>query len=353
MNLPILVRDEVWKNLKFTDLSFAEEVRQCINKIENRQFDLLASIYIYIYIYLITTMNNISISTDGKDLPTRPIKRGNGASIYSSLHDDDKDYALPFPDKVDENGLKARAIVINFTRHTTPDDLYPLLQTKYKYIKSYRPDDAFMYIETDTINPDPINTLVSNPIKKSNLTKSQQIQVWLTNFFTVLQEGEVNYCFDLQGDYYIILPQRDAQLATEIMMALNAISKIDYHLVWSTYSSYKAQFIITEIVSSKGYYLEWKSKADSVTGITDKLKQRVISRFSEVKAALRQNEPTKSDNALFEQECQLFIDSLNPQAKAVLMGVIKKREHNRAVSIALHHPNKDKDKDKELLLNTP
>jgi DNA helicase II / ATP-dependent DNA helicase PcrA len=39
MNLPILVRDEVWKNLKFTDLSFAEEVRQCINKIENRKFD--------------------------------------------------------------------------------------------------------------------------------------------------------------------------------------------------------------------------------------------------------------------------------------------------------------------------
>lgn len=294
-------------------------------------------------------------STEQYELTTRPfappIRRGNGASVYSSLHDEDKDYYLPFPDKLDENGLKTRAVVINFTRHTTPDDLYPMLLTKYKHIKSYRPDDAFMFIETDKINPDPINTLVSNPIKKSNLTKSQQIQVWLTNFFTVLQEGEVNYCFDLQGDYYIILPQRDAQLATEIMMALNAISKIDYHLVWSTYSSYKAQFVITEIVSSKGYYLEWKSKADSVTGITDKLKQRVISRFSEVKAALRQNEPTKSNSALFEQECQLFIDSLNPQARAVLMGVIKKREHNRAVSIALHHPNKDKDKDRQLSLN--
>ena len=278
-----------------------------------------------------------------------PMRRGNGASVYSSLHDEDKDYALPFPDKLDENGLKTRAVVINFTRHTTPDDLYPLLLTKYKHIKSYRPDDAFMFIETDKINPDPINTLVSNPIKKSNLTKSQQIQVWLTNLFTTLQEGELNYCFDLQGDYYIILPQRDAQLAVEIMMALNAISKIDYLLVWSTYSSYKAQFIITEIVSSKGYYLEWKSKSDSVTGITDKLKQRVISRFSEVKAALRQNEPTKSNPVLFEQECKLFIDSLNPQAKAVLMGVIKKREHNRAVSIALHHPSKDKDK--QLSLN--
>lgn len=291
-------------------------------------------------------MNNLTLNTNS---PAPPIKRGNGASIYSSLHDEDKDYAFPFPDKVDERGLKERSIVINFTRHTTPEDLYPLLQTKYRHIKSYRPDDAFMFIETDSINPSAVNTLVSNPIKKSNLTKSQQIQVWLTNFFTVMQEEEVSYPFDLQGDYYIILPQRDAQLATEIMMALNAISKIDYNLVWSTYSSYKAQFVITEIVSSKGYYLEWKSKADTVTGITDKLRQRVISRFSEIKAALRQNEPTKSDSALFEHECQLFINSLNPEAKTVLLGVIKKREHNRSVSIALHHPNKDKDK--QLSLN--
>lgn len=265
-----------------------------------------------------------------------PIKRGSNQPAYSSLHEEDNEYTFPFPDKVDERNLRERAICINFTRHTTPEDLYPLLQTRYKHIKSYRPDDSFMYLESESINPDPINTLVSNPIKKSNLTKSQQIQVWLTNFLTVLQEGEVNYPFDLQGDYYIILPQRDAQLATEIMMALNAISKIDYHLVWSTYSSDRAQFVITEIVSSKGYYLEWKSKADSVTGITDKLKQRVINRFSEVKAALRQNEPTKSNPELFEQECQLFIDSLNPQAKAVLLGVLSKRKHTREVSIALH-----------------
>ena len=39
MNLPIVVREEVWKTLKSSDSNFAEAVRQCIDKIEHRQFD--------------------------------------------------------------------------------------------------------------------------------------------------------------------------------------------------------------------------------------------------------------------------------------------------------------------------
>ena len=38
-NLQTVVREKVWKSLKSTDLIFAEEVRQCIEKIEQRQFD--------------------------------------------------------------------------------------------------------------------------------------------------------------------------------------------------------------------------------------------------------------------------------------------------------------------------
>jgi DNA helicase II / ATP-dependent DNA helicase PcrA len=40
MSLDTVVRDKVWKSLKSTDPSFIEEVRQCINKIEKRQFDV-------------------------------------------------------------------------------------------------------------------------------------------------------------------------------------------------------------------------------------------------------------------------------------------------------------------------
>jgi DNA helicase II / ATP-dependent DNA helicase PcrA len=39
MNLPILIRDEVWKYLQSTDLRSAKEVQQCIRKVENGQFD--------------------------------------------------------------------------------------------------------------------------------------------------------------------------------------------------------------------------------------------------------------------------------------------------------------------------
>ncbi len=39
MNLPILIRDEVWKYLQSTDLRSAKEVQQCIKKVENGQFD--------------------------------------------------------------------------------------------------------------------------------------------------------------------------------------------------------------------------------------------------------------------------------------------------------------------------
>lgn len=39
MNLPVVIRDEAWKNIKGANLIFAEEVRQCVNKIETRQFD--------------------------------------------------------------------------------------------------------------------------------------------------------------------------------------------------------------------------------------------------------------------------------------------------------------------------
>ena len=38
-SLPTVVRDKVWKSLKSTNLIFAEEIRQCIEKIEQRQFD--------------------------------------------------------------------------------------------------------------------------------------------------------------------------------------------------------------------------------------------------------------------------------------------------------------------------
>jgi Txe/YoeB family toxin of Txe-Axe toxin-antitoxin module len=39
MNLPILIRDEVWEYLQSTDLRSAKEVQQCIKKVEKGQFD--------------------------------------------------------------------------------------------------------------------------------------------------------------------------------------------------------------------------------------------------------------------------------------------------------------------------
>ena len=39
MDLPIVIRDEVWKYLNSTDLRSAKEVQQCIKKVEKRQFD--------------------------------------------------------------------------------------------------------------------------------------------------------------------------------------------------------------------------------------------------------------------------------------------------------------------------
>jgi hypothetical protein len=179
----------------------------------------------------------------------------------------------------DDFDLK-RAIVLNFTRHSEPKKLMDLLSDTYEHIRLFRPIDDGLFVE-GTIATTKINPLVSNPLKITDKTKSQQIEEWLNMYLTTKREDNNLFPLDPMGDYFVILPMKDAQVAIEILQALTAIKNVDWMLVWSIYNENTAEFEISEIVSTKGVYQSWKKKAGAVSDITNRRKQLLLTELSQ------------------------------------------------------------------------
>jgi hypothetical protein len=181
--------------------------------------------------------------------------------------------------KTEEDFAMKRAIVLNFTRHSEPQNCIDVLKTQYKNVRIFRPIDQGLFV-MGTTNTTKTNPLVCNPINTSNKTKSEQIHEWLETYLTTKRDDGL-YPLDPMGDYFIILPQKDSQIALEILTALNAIKNIDWYIIWAVYNEHTTQFEIAEIVSTKGVYLSWKKKAASVSDITNRRKQLILSQLSE------------------------------------------------------------------------
>lgn len=178
--------------------------------------------------------------------------------------------------KVDTN----RAIVLNFTRHSEPEDTIDLLNTRYKNIRLFRPiDETGLYI-VDNEAHTRINPLVSNPLETSVRTKSQQIYDWLYEYLTTRRDNGL-HPLDSSGDYYVILPHKDAQIALEILTALNGIKNADWFIIWSVYDDRKAIFSVAEIVSTKGIYDTWKKVSTQVSDIDNRRKHKLLATISD------------------------------------------------------------------------
>jgi hypothetical protein len=183
--------------------------------------------------------------------------------------------------KTERDYHSKRAVVLNFTRHSEPSDLYETLKGQYEYVRIFRPIDDGLFV-LGTISSTKVNPLVSNPVETTNKTKSQQINEWLHTYLTTDREGV--YPLDPCGDYFLILPQKDSQIALEILTALGGIKNVDWFIVWSIYNENTSEFEISEIVSSKGVYLSWKKKAASVADITTRKKQSLLASLSQAES---------------------------------------------------------------------
>jgi hypothetical protein len=188
--------------------------------------------------------------------------------------------AVKFRSKKTESDYEMkRAVILNFTRHSEPHNLIDVLSQEYKHIRLFRPIDEGLFVlgKTDKTK---INPLVSNPIETSEKTKSQQIEEWLYKYFTTKRSNGV-YPLDPMGDYYVILPQKDAQIALEILTALGAIKNIDWLIIWSIYNEQESQFEIAEVVSTKGIYQSWKKQVSEVSDITNRRRQNLLAELSQ------------------------------------------------------------------------
>lgn len=183
--------------------------------------------------------------------------------------------------KVKVNKMESdRAIVLNFTRHSEPEDTIDLLNTRYKNIRLFRPiDETGLYI-VDNEAHTRINPLVSNPLETSVKTKSQQIYDWLYEYLTTRRDNGL-HPLDSSGDYYVILPHKDAQIALEILTALNGIKNADWFIIWSVYDDRKAIFSVAEIVSTKGIYDTWKKVSTQVSDIDNRRKHKLLAVISD------------------------------------------------------------------------
>jgi hypothetical protein len=181
--------------------------------------------------------------------------------------------------KTEDDFAMKRAVVLNFTRHSEPENCVDVLGSEYKHIRIFRPIDAGLFV-LGTTNTTKTNPLISNPVETSDRTKSQQIDQWLNTYLTTKRESGL-YPLDPAGDYFIILPQKDAQIAIEILTALNGIKNVDWYIIWTVYNEISTQHEIAEIVSTKGIYQTWKKKAASVSDITNRQKQLLLSQYSQ------------------------------------------------------------------------
>ena len=186
----------------------------------------------------------------------------------------------PKTKKVEDDFELRRAIILNFTRHGEPPGLLDKLSNVYKYIRLFRPCDNGLFIE-GTIGKSKTNPLVSNPVQVTKKTKSQQIEEWLNVYLTTKREDNNLFPLDPLGDYFVILPTKDAQMAIEIYTALTAIKNVDWMLVWPIFNENTAEWELGEIISTKGVYQSWKKKAATVTDITTSRKQLLIAQFSQ------------------------------------------------------------------------
>lgn len=202
-----------------------------------------------------------------------------------------------------------RAIILNFSRHSEPEDTIELLSERYKHIRLFRPiEEKGLYI-VDNVGNTKYNPLVSNPIERGVKTKSQQIYDWLYTYLTTKRENGL-YPLDSNGDYYIVLPHKDAQISLEILTSLNGIKNTDWFIIWSVYNEHEGVFNISEIVSTKGLYDSWKKVSTEVSDISNRRKHKILAELTELTTV---------------QEKQQFIDNLSEEDYTLIAYALNKR----------------------------
>lgn len=205
-----------------------------------------------------------------------------------------------------------RAIVLNFSRHSEPEDTIDLLSQQYKNIRLFRPiEEKGLYI-VDSVGNTKYNPLVTNPIERGIKTKSQQIYDWLYTYLTTKRDNGL-YPLDSNGDYYIILPHKDAQISIEILTSLNGIKNTDWFVIWSVYNEHQSIFQISEIVSTKGLYDSWKKVATEVSDISNRRKHRLLTDLTELDSVRKKQEFI--DN-LSQEDYELIEYALNRRISA-------------------------------------
>lgn len=204
-----------------------------------------------------------------------------------------------------------RAIILNFSRHSEPEDTMELLGEQYKNIRLFRPiEEKGLYI-VDNVGNTKYNPLVTNPVERTVKTKSQQIHDWLYTYLTTKRENGL-YPLDSNGDYYLVLPHKDAQISLEILTSLNGIKNTDWFIIWSTYNEHKGIFTISEIVSTKGLYDSWKKVSTEVSDIANRRKHKLLSDFSELETTHKKqvfiNNLSDEDYSLIEYALSRRVD---------------------------------------------
>lgn len=202
-----------------------------------------------------------------------------------------------------------RAVVLNFTRHAEPRDLIPLLQQNYRHIRLFTPVKELYVVDHVDHTQETKRKIVSNAPDRGEETKSQQISKWLKEFLTTKRNNNT-YPLDFYGDYYVILPQKDAQMSVEILTALQSIKNIDWLTVWTVFDENTQEFIVSEVVSTKGIFSTWKKQVAEVTDITNRRKGVLMTKYSQLET---------------EEERKEFIDSLSDEEYLLCEFALKRR----------------------------
>lgn len=209
-----------------------------------------------------------------------------------------------------------RAIILNFTHHSEPNDLRQVMLANYERIQIFQPLEGkglFIYDNTDHVKYNPLITQRTATTEKS---KSEQIHEWLYEYLSTKRHNGM-YPLDCNGDYYVLLPQKDGQVAVEIMLALRGIKNIDWYPIWTIYNQKEKNFLIGEITSSKGIYNAAKKISSDVDQISEKKKVKILNGFSALE-----------DDA----EAQKYLDDLSEEDYNLIEHALTRRLEKRTTT---------------------
>lgn len=217
-------------------------------------------------------------------------------------------------DKIDR-GVKnvritIRAVILNFTKHPQPASLRERLQQKYKYVVNVSPNVAYRFVPycEDVVT----NELTTNNLVVSDLTRTQQLDAWLEDYFST--QSQTGYALDHDADYYVILPSSDGETATHIMLALMGISNREWFFIWSDINNSTGEYDPNRIISLKSVKQHWKGAAHRVTGISKRKEEEWINYISFLNETY--NDQTQLINKVIE-----FVNNLNSWDRDIFLSL--------------------------------